>query len=894
VSATRFQRAMDLFQQACDLPPEARAALLDRECAGDPELRRDVEALVKHDADPTRQIRVDEVAAAPLLLAGQLADSQAGFMPAPRNRSMPERIGRYRVVRRIGQGGMGTVYEAEQESPRRTVAIKVLRAGASTAGMQRRFEHEAYILGRLQHPGIAQVIEAGREEGPNGPQFFLAMELIQGQDLIRYADSHRLDVRERIELFIRVCDAVQHAHQKGVIHRDLKPANILVVESGSGIRSHSDSRGMPYGQPKILDFGVARVITPDDDELTMATLSGQLIGTLPYMSPEQVSGESHDVDTRADVYALGVILHELLTGRLPLEVRNLSMLEAARVIRDEPPRRLSTINRRFRGDLDTIVGKALEKDRARRYASAAEMAADLQAFLAGAPIAAKRDSRWYVLQKIAWRYKVATGLAVALLIMSVASTAAFAVLYDRERQHAEVANTERDRAEQARADAVLAQQRAEQAAARARQMSHFLAGVLHAADSRGVGPDVKVADALDYAARQVMRELPDDPATQAQMLNALSQTYGDLGYYTQAVACSEQAVAAARKLGPSHDNELANLLNQYGTTLAAVGRTAEAVLALEECTKVRERAGGGTLAERAWDLSNLAAVYSRAGDLQRAERLALESLDLRREMKSDSPENLREIATSKNLLAQVYYQQQRFKEAAEASEEAAALYRQVARSGEVRSQLAAAVNNAGASYLMLGEIEKTRAAYEESLQLIREMRGPEHPEVSNALLNLATFERTHGDLRRSEWLFRQGLEIRRKFYPPGHVELGFPLTGLGATLVKLDRALEAEPLLREAYEIRNASQPGVWTTSLTMSSYGECLRALGKHAEAEAMLREALTLQTRLRPTHASTAETRERLATLLREMDRADEAEALLAGASQSAALQPATSQPS
>src|SRR5262249_8782235 len=260
-------------------------------------------------------------------------------------------IGRYRILRELGTGGMGTVYEAEQDNPRRSVALKVIRNGLANPGLVKRCTHEAQILGRLQHPGIAQIHEAGLTE--EGPPYF-AMELIRGKALDRYARSHSLDVNARLALLAKICDAVQHAHDKGVIHRALKPGNILVDETG---------------QPKVLDFGVARATDADLRTTTARTEIGELIGTLSYMSPEQIAADPALIDRRSDVYTLGVILFELLADRLPYQLAGLPLPEAARVIHDQDPSSHGSTNAPLRGDLRTITAKALEKDRARRYAS---------------------------------------------------------------------------------------------------------------------------------------------------------------------------------------------------------------------------------------------------------------------------------------------------------------------------------------------------------------------------------------------------------------------------------------------------------------------------------------------------------------------------------------------
>ena len=357
-------------------------------------------------------------------------------------------IGRYRILRLIGEGGMGAVYEAEQDHPRRTVALKIIKSGMASPELLRRFEQESQALGRLQHPGIAQIYEAGTVDTGFGPQPYFAMEFIRGQSPREYAEANHLNARDRLQMMVKICDAVHHAHQRGLIHRDLKPGNILVDETG---------------QPKILDFGVARV-TDSDSRATQQTDMGQLIGTLAYMSPEQALADPLDIDTRSDVYSLGVILYELLSGRLPYTISK-KVHEAIQAIREEDPARLSTSNRTFRGDIETIVAKALEKERERRYASAAEMAADIQRYLNDEPIIARRPSASYQLQKFARRNKAfVTGVA-AVFVVLVVGLAAFA-------WQAAVAGKERDRALKAEGRANDNEQEATQALARETDLRH--------------------------------------------------------------------------------------------------------------------------------------------------------------------------------------------------------------------------------------------------------------------------------------------------------------------------------------------------------------------------------------------------------------------------------------
>ncbi len=425
------KRIKEVFFAAADLDGSERKTFLDQACGQDDELRGEVESLLAHDHDDEDAFGESELGIGRELLGEALATG------AESGTGAPSKVGRYRVLRKIGAGGMGTVYEAQQDQPHRRVALKMIRRGAMSRGLMRRFRQEAELLGRLQHPGIAQIYEAGAIETDSGRQPYFAMEYVDGEELRRYAERHGLGTRERLELVARVCDAVHHAHQKGIVHRDLKPDNVLVVEEPAATSVGGDTRFAQLGQPKVLDFGVARATDSDIQVTTVQTDVGQLIGTVPYMSPEQVAGDSREVDTRTDIYALGVLMYELLSGRLPFDLRHKPVPEAARIIREDEPTRLSSIRTIFRGDIDTIATKALEKDPQRRYQSAAAMAADIRRYLANEPITARPPSTFYQLGKFARRNRgLVAGLVLSLLILvaGIVSSLTFAVRAARERR----------------------------------------------------------------------------------------------------------------------------------------------------------------------------------------------------------------------------------------------------------------------------------------------------------------------------------------------------------------------------------------------------------------------------------------------------------------------------
>ncbi len=403
MSAVRHAQVKELFLHACGLEGAARDEFLAEACAGDAELRTAVLELLVNDAGPPAWLDAADAGGAARWLAQDL--DQHDEIEA----AIPERIGAYRIVRLLGRGGMGAVFEAEQENPHRRVALKILAAGLGTAGHLHRFQQEAQLLGRLKHPGIAHVYEAGVAEIQGAKQPYFAMELVEGAHLLEHAASAQLGLGARLELLVQVCDAVQHAHDEGVLHRDLKSSNIAVDASG---------------RAKVLDFGVARLIERGPGDVA-STVSGVVVGTLTTMSPEQVSGSPSGLDERSDVYSLGVIAYEMLTGRPPLDVARLPLPQAAWMICETMPAPAGSHDRALRGDVETILTKALAKDRAQRYPSARDLAADLRRYLGNQPIVARPPSTFYQLRMFTRRNRaLVAGVAVAAAALVLGAAAA--------------------------------------------------------------------------------------------------------------------------------------------------------------------------------------------------------------------------------------------------------------------------------------------------------------------------------------------------------------------------------------------------------------------------------------------------------------------------------------
>lgn len=601
-----------IFNELVDVPATDRPARLSERCAGEGELRAFVERLLaNHDRG----------------FEGFLESPAFAMTHTGSSEEIPEQIGRYRIIRKIGEGGMGVVFEARQDSPARTVALKAIRPGLTSGLMLRRFQLEAEVLGQLTHPGIAHIYDAGTAEvrmpgaAAGHQQPFFAMEYVHGSPLNAYVIEHSLSSRERLELIARIADAVQHAHQHGVIHRDLKPGNILVPAAGpvrpasravgaSGGKSGAETlRSGPPGlpTPKVLDFGVARLTGADVQTMTLQTGVGQLIGTLPYMSPEQVAGDSRQVDTRSDVYSLGVILYEVLAGRLPYDVRNRSIPEAARVIREEEPSRLSTVNVVFRGDVETIVSRAIEKDKERRYQSAEQFAADIRRYLRDEPIVARPPSAWYQVSKFARRNKALVGGAVTAfvaLLIAAAGMTWFALRESGERRRAEealaVASRARD-AEKTQRD--MAERRFDEVRALARTVIYDIHDEI--ADLPGA---TKAREALVRTALKYLDGLAVDAGGDPRLLKELALAYermGDvqgrthkanMGDTAGALSSYEKALAHARAMvdiRPDDAGELAVLADIYssvGQGLRAIGKSPQAISAFEKGREAARRA----------------------------------------------------------------------------------------------------------------------------------------------------------------------------------------------------------------------------------------------------------------------------------------------------------------
>jgi tetratricopeptide (TPR) repeat protein len=497
-------RLEELFHAALDQEATARDAFLQSACTDDPLLQRELRSLLAADE---RTGNLLEQPACELVLEDQ------GQVSARRGFAKGQRIGGYELVRLLASGGMGDVYEAVQSQPRRTVALKVLRGGFASVSDRRRFQYEAELLARLHHPNIARVYEAGiHEEGLLSVPYFALEYIPEARNIVDYARALELNTSDRLAVFLKVCAAVQHGHQKGIVHRDLKPGNLLVDSAG---------------EPRVIDYGVALAADGEVRLTTQCTSVGSFLGTLQYMSPEQLRGRGDEVDTRSDVYALGLILFELLAGRRPYELTGKGLREALQTLEEEPVPSLVPANRAFQGDLDTIVATAMAKDRTRRYQSAADLASDIERFLDKKPIQVRPAGLFYVARKFAARHRaMVAGFSLALLGLAVGLTAAL-VQYGR-------AVSERNRA-------ILEARKAE-------RFSDFLQGILTAADPFVSDASVSVREAVDRAAQKIETDLRDDPEVAADIHRTIGRIYERLRRSNDAQRHLQVALAEYQRL----------------------------------------------------------------------------------------------------------------------------------------------------------------------------------------------------------------------------------------------------------------------------------------------------------------------------------------------------------
>ena len=853
-----------VFDEAVEITsPNERRDYLDRACADAPFLRLQVEALLAAYAE-----------------AGSFLESP----PSPPRDTMDLRpaaerpgtmIGPYKLLQQVGEGGMGVVWMAEQTQPvQRKVALKVIKPGMDSKQVIARFEAERQALAVMDHINIARVCDGGTTAA--GLPYFV-MELVDGVPITKYCDDNQLTPRERLELFVPVCQAIQHAHQKGIIHRDIKPSNVMVTRYD----------GRPV--PKVIDFGVAKATEQKLSERTLFTQSGSLVGTLEYMSPEQAEASAPGVDTRSDIFSLGVLLYELLTGSTPLTHQRMKAAAHAEILRlikeEEPPKpstRLSdsseelasiSANRQteparltklMRGDLDWILMKCLEKDRTRRYATANGLAADIQRHLNDETVTAGAPTAGYKFRKFVKRNRarvIAAGIVAGALVLGVMGTTAGLIWALQEKDRATAESTKATLAAAAEAAAkVRAQQNEQNAIAEAKRaatISEFVTTALragdaampgHVGDTAGAGQDMTILAAMEHAIQDIdSGRFDDDPETEARLRATIGMILKNNGRWAEAEPLLRGAMETLRRvLGEEHPATLGSI-NNFGNLLQSQGKLAEAEPYLREALDKSRRVLGAEDRDTLTAINNMGALLweqglRTQGKLAEAEPYFREALEKRRRVLGNGhPETQFSIHNMGALLQA----QGKLAEAEPYFREALETCRRVLR--DEHPDTLVALNSM--SLLLVGQGKRAEAEpyVHEALELSRRLYKGDHPDKANSLANAGDERMAQGRAAEAEPLLVETLEMSQRLFQGDHPDVARRLDNLAKARQDLRRAAEAEPLLAQALAMRRRLYPGDNRDLATgLNNLAHARYELGRAAEAEPLFVESLEMRMRL------------------------------------------------
>jgi serine/threonine protein kinase/tetratricopeptide (TPR) repeat protein len=740
-----------------------------------------------------------------------------------------DRIGPFKILELLGEGGMGLVYLGEQEEPiRRKVALKLIKWGMDTHQVMARFESERQALALMNHPNIAQVYDAGATE--QGRPYFV-MEYIQGVPITNYCDINMLGASGRLAIFLQVCDGVQHAHQKGIIHRDIKPSNVLVTVQ--------DNKPVP----KIIDFGVAKAAAQRLTERTLHTELGQLIGTPAYMSPEQAEMTGLDVDTRTDVYSLGALLYELLVGTQPFdsrELRRLSIDEVRRRIREDEPARPSTrfsslgersietarkrradavsMTRQLRGDLDWITMKCLEKDRTRRYSSASELAADITRHLRHEPVQASPPSRAYRVGKFVKRHRVGVASAAVVLLALLIGIAGTTVGLLR---------------------AVKAERKASDEAEAARQVSDFLVGLFRVSDpDESKGNTVTAREILDRGAQAIDRELASRPVIQGRLMFTMGRVYQNLGLYNTAAELMGQSLQITRRaVGETHLDVAIREL-ELAWLYRSQGKNAEAIQLCRHALKIREQALGPGAPDVATAIRLLGILLRDQGNYTEAQQLLQKSLALLE--KSLGPDDL-EVAHNLYHYGWLMKLTGRLSEARQSYERALKIYE--VKLGPDNTTFAWCLNDLSVVIENMGDYKGALTLLEKSLAIKIKLFGPDHPGVAATLNNLGVLFWRMRDFKQADSVWQRALAIREKTLGQEHPDVAGTLHNLALVSADMGDFERAEQYYTRTLAIEEkTSGPRHPMVASTLSNLATLLESRHEHVKARAALERALAI----------------------------------------------------
>ncbi|MGP1345672.1 MAG: tetratricopeptide repeat protein [Phycisphaerales bacterium] len=892
------RNAETIFHEARAIAdPTERSRFLESACRDDPAMLARVRALLDADAAAGGFLNTADRPAGDQN-ATILQDRPVGRVPGIERSG--DLIGRYKLLELIGEGGFGSVWMAEQREPvRRRVALKVIKLGMDTKQVVARFEAERQALAMMDHPNIARVLDGGSTE--TGRPYFV-MELVRGVPLLEYCTKHGVDTRTRLELFVRVCQAIQHAHQKGIIHRDIKPSNVLVT-------MHD---GVPV--PKVIDFGIAKATNSELTQRTLFTEHRQIIGTPAYMSPEQAELSGLDVDTRSDIYSLGVLLYELLTGTTPFapdELLSKGFAEMMRIIREVEPARPSTrlsmlskhasgttgapgdpleirrIGALVRGDLDWIVMKCLEKDRRRRYETANALAADIDRHLSDQPVTAGPPSARYRLGKFVKRNRtgvLAGGLIALLLVLGVIGTTAGMLRAIDEKKRADAAaQGESEQRELAEASARAAREQAERAVeaeARAQrradelqQLADFQALQLQKINPQTMGIRLRrdllgaVADADREAVRSALMgvnftsvamgvlsenlfedtistiddQFADQPLVRALLLQSAAVIMRELGLLELAIGPQERSLALRREhLGDEHPETLSSI-GHYGVLLQRLGRLEEAERFELEALEGRRRVLGEDHPATLLSLTHYGMLLRAQGRLSEAEPVYQEALESRRRVLGDRhPDTL----VSLNNMGVLMEDYGRYEEAERYHRESVVL-REALHGPDDPHTLTAKSNLAGV-LSALQRLDESEALEREALAGFRTIHGDDHPETIVSLRNLGNILFANQKYDESEAISREAIERSERLLGPDHVSTILAKNNLARLLSDTDRRQEAMPYLREITESTRRTLGDEHYMSLgSMYNLSATHLELGNAEEEFAILGEAASIARR-------------------------------------------------